>query len=95
MILHTLNALPDTPAFTDCLALLSDQDTLLLLGDGVYGALPKALLQLERSGLNICALKSDVSAAGLTETLPAQIKQIDFDEFVALTEQYVRQQAWF
>ncbi len=95
MILHTLNALPDTPAFNDCLSLLSGQDTLLLLGDGVYGALPKALSLLDRSGVTICALQSDVSAAGLTNTLPAHIKQIDFDEFVALTEQYPRQQAWY
>ena len=95
MILHTLNALPDTPAFNDCLLLLSGQDTLLLLGDGVYGALPEALTALERSGVAICALKSDVAAAGLTDVLPAHIRQIDYEDFVALTEKYPRQQAWY
>ena len=95
MILHTLNALPDTQAFSSCLSILSAEDTLLLLGDGVYAALPEPLAVLERSGAAICALKSDVAAAGLTDVLPAHIRQVDYDEFVALTEKYPRQQAWY
>ncbi|HBM83703.1 MAG TPA: sulfurtransferase TusB, partial [Halieaceae bacterium] len=38
-MLHTLNCSPGHPAVQDCIALLQQEDALLLLGDGVYIAL--------------------------------------------------------
>ena len=95
MILHTLNALPGTQAAKDCLILLTSDDTVLLLGDGVYLALPQTLDTLASSGAKVCALSTDVAAAGLAEQIPASVKQIDYTDFVALTEMYPRQQAWY
>jgi tRNA 2-thiouridine synthesizing protein B len=93
MILHTLSALPDTPAFRDCLSALADDDALVLLGDGVYAALSGApyLGRLLDGGARVFALGPDALAAGITNG----VELIDMDDFVALTERFPRQLAWF
>lgn len=96
MILHTLNAAPSSPAFDDCLSIASAADCILLLGDGVYGALPgsEGRGRLEGLGARICVLEADAVAAGILARLGA-VERVDYDGFVALTETFPRQMAWY
>lgn len=96
MILHTLNAAPDTSASRDCLAQLGPQDTLLLLGDGVYHALDntRAYSAIKDSGAQLHALQQDVAAAGITGWL-GQVAMCDIDGFVTLSERCEKQMAWY
>ncbi len=94
MILHTLAALPDSSACSDCLSLLGPGDALLLLGDGVYAALQGSdvLADLE---VPLHVLREDAAARGIETTLRDGATLVDMAGFVALTERYPRQQAWY
>ena len=96
MILHTLNASPASPAFRDCLRVVASGDGLLLLGDGVYAALPgtDACSALKACAAEIYILSADARAAGLGE-LVGTGTNVDMNEFVALSERFPRQQAWY
>jgi tRNA 2-thiouridine synthesizing protein B len=96
VILHTLNASPASASFADCLSLLAPGDALLLHGDGVYAAL--AGTSAAKSLLASCAalyiLVDDARAAGvLDRAIP--LTAVDINDFVALTERFPRQLAWY
>lgn len=96
MILHTLATTPGCAAFENCLAILSPEDAVLLLGDGVYAGMRKteAFDRLQATGAAIHILREDALAAGLMERLdPATV--IDMEGFVTLTEHYPRQLGWY
>ena len=96
MVLHTLNASPNSAAFRDCLAAIAPGDALLLLGDGVYcvlGATP-ACEAILRCGAQLYALDKDARAAGIIAT-PDTVTITDMTGFVALTARYPRQLAWY
>ncbi len=97
MILHTLNCLPDSAAFEDCMGLLAEGDALLLLGDGVYAALAgsPAAARLAACPAVVNALDVDARARGLADKLAEQVGLIDIEGFVSLTEAFPRQQAWY
>ena len=97
MVLHTLSASPTSPAFNDCIRLLGRGDALLLLGDGVYCALSETVPcdHMLSTGADLYVLEPDASAAGILSLMEDKVKLIDFDEFVALTEKFTRQQAWY
>jgi tRNA 2-thiouridine synthesizing protein B len=96
MILHTLSAPPGSGAFRDCLSALAAEDAIILLGDGVYAALPDNphLESLLRSGAQVHVLEFDARAAGVV-VRDAGLAAIDMEGFVTLTERYPRQMAWF
>ena len=96
MILHTLSASPASSAFRDCLRIITPGDALLLLGDGVYAAIPgtPACDRLQAAGIEVHVLHSDAQAAGISE-LTEIASRIDMDDFVVLTERFARQQAWY
>ena len=96
MILHTLNASPGNTAFRDCLRVIAAGDALLLMGDGVYAAIADtdASTALQASGAEIYVLGPDATAAGV-KNLIAEATRVDIDGFVALTERFPRQQAWY
>jgi sulfur relay protein TusB/DsrH len=96
VILHTLNASPASPAFGDCLKVLTAGDAVLLMGDGVYAVIEhtSARAALLASGAEIHVLSADASAAGI-EKLPSGSTRIGMDGFVALSERFPRQQAWY
>jgi tRNA 2-thiouridine synthesizing protein B len=96
MVLHTLNKSPEHSAFAQCIALIDKEDALLLIGDGVYAAVPnsRAAGTLANLSAAIYVLESDAIAAGLT-TLPAGVIAVSIGGFVELTEQYPRQMAWY
>jgi sulfur relay protein TusB/DsrH len=96
MVLHTLNASPSSTAFADCLRLVAPGDTLMLLGDAVYGAVTGSpdRQMLDSSGAEICVLREDAAIAGVTNRL-AGATLLDMDGFVELTERISRQLAWY
>ena len=96
MLLHTLNARSPHAAFRDCLRSASQGDTIVLLGEGVYNALPGSEPRdaLDNSPARVLALDSDVRAAGLQQILEGVV-QVDMDGLVALSEYYPRQLAWY
>lgn len=96
MIFHTLSVSTRHPAFNDCLLSAAQGDTIMLLGDGVYAALPgsSASQQLKVHPAKVLVLDSDAAAAGLTDKV-ASFPLIDMEAFVALTEYYPRQLAWY
>ncbi|MCB1687316.1 MAG: sulfurtransferase complex subunit TusB [Halioglobus sp.] len=96
MILHTLNALPSSAAFGDCLKLLQPGDAVVLLGDGVYAALEDTSPcdELRATGVELFILQADALLAGIDR--PAEgCNSIGMDELVALTERFPRQLAWY
>jgi sulfur relay protein TusB/DsrH len=66
------------------------------MGDGVYAAVadtdPSAILQA--SGAEIYVLGRDATAAGVNNLIEGATR-VDMDGFVALTERFTRQQAWY
>lgn len=96
MVLHTLNARSPSEALHDCLRLAAAGDTILLLGDGVYNALAgsEGARALQASAATVLVLAEDAAAAGLTDDTGA-FDFIDMAGFVALTETYPRQMAWY
>lgn len=97
VILHTLNAAPGSTAFSDCTRLLSSDDALLLMGDGVYAALAgtAAHKDLSNTGASLYLLEADAAAAGILSQTADNVCPVDFDAFVRLTEQFAKQQAWY
>ena len=97
MILHSLCAAPDSSAFKDCCRLLRKGDAVLLMGDGVYGALADTVpcCDLLRSGAELYLLESDTTAAGILERVDSEASIANFDDFAALTERFPKFIAWY
>lgn len=96
MVLHTLNASPSCAAFADCLRLVTAADSVLLLGDAVYGAITgsEARQALDNSGAAIFVLREDAILAGVATRLHGTTL-VDMDGFVELSERLPRQLAWY
>jgi len=76
--LHTVNRVS---ALASCLQTAADDDSILLIEDGVYAATqpqPRALL----------AIDVDVQARGISSRLTENTKVIGYAEFVELTVQH-------
>ena len=103
MTLHTVNKSPFTSSlFQECLDVIGSQHSVLLIEDGVYGALssnPLAdrVIECAHSTSNrFYALQDDLTARGLgVDTLLAEVTPISYQEFVQLTIQHHRIQSWF
>ncbi|GAB5449915.1 MAG: hypothetical protein Hals2KO_02430 [Halioglobus sp.] len=96
MLLHTLSSPPASSVFTDCLRCVDATDAVLLLGDGVYAALPgsEACRALRDCGAEVYVLRDCASAAGIDSDSHA-FQVLTMDEFVALTERFPRSLAWY
>ena len=101
MILHTVTKSPfDHHALRDCLQLISPDDALLLLEDGVYACRPDTdvmihLKQLSDTGAMVYAIADDLAARGLAGALPGFVKPIDYAGFVELTTQHTATHSWY
>jgi len=99
--LHTVNKSPFThTTLGSCLAICADGDAILLLEDGVFGALPSSpyregLIERLNKGAKIYVLIDDVKARGLSEKLMHDINSIDYAEFVQLSTIHRRVQSWY
>ncbi len=99
--LHIINKSSFTHnTLRSCIAVCSDQDSLLLIEDGVFGALQgapdaKALQSLIDRNIIVYALSADVSARALTQKIESKIRLITYEEFVQLTIDHNCTQSWY
>jgi len=106
MLLHTVNKSAfDNSALGDCLAVVSADDAVLLIENGVYGALSHSqselahienIKQLNANGTRFYVLQADCEARGLDSTaLLAAFKTTDDAGFVALAAEASAIQSWY
>jgi tRNA 2-thiouridine synthesizing protein B len=81
-----------------CIDCAKAGSAILLIEDGVYGALKNSAATDTVTGamgdVEILALEADVNTRGLQGKLIDGVKLIDYSTFVELTTQHDRVQAW-
>ena len=92
MVLHTINK--TGAAVTRCLEVLSNNDAILLLEDGVYLAQDNAVLQNMPETIKIFALSDDLSARGIANNVHENVSKVDWPGFVTLTTEYDKVVSW-
>ncbi|WP_457648419.1 sulfurtransferase complex subunit TusB [Profundibacter sp.] len=98
--LHTVNKSPfETQALLSCLGHTKAGDTVLLIEDGVYGAVGNTALADAVAGLGgavtLAVLAPDLKARGIDEgRLMDGVKTVDYAGFVELAAEHDRTQAW-
>jgi tRNA 2-thiouridine synthesizing protein B len=96
MILHTVKTSPfQTFAISDCLMLMADQDTMLLVEDAVIASQAKhqcyeQLVLLSEQG-RLFVLDIDLQARGIKNNIG---KICNYTDFVGLVVQHKSQLAW-
>jgi tRNA 2-thiouridine synthesizing protein B len=99
-MLHTVNKSPfETTTLQSCLAHVSKGDAVLLIEDGVLGALKGTVVSgdiwSKRVDVEFYVLGPDASARGLTkERMIDGISLIDYGGFVDLAAKHKKSQAW-
>ena len=96
-MLHTLTGSPSQSfLLSDCVSYLQNGDEIILMEDGVYGALCKtaACKQLKSLSVKIYLLKADVLARGLIPHVDDKFELIDYEGFVFISERHVTQMKW-
>lgn len=100
-ILHTVNKSPfSNSTLTSCVSVCAGNDVILLLEDGVLGAVKDTaytnlLLDIMATGIKVYALIGDVKARGLADKLLPDIILIDYPEFVHLSITHKCVQSWY
>ncbi len=99
MILHTVNQSPlQTQSLQSCLRFINPGNTLLLIENGVYGALNNTAfseeIQTAMTKISIYALEADLQARGLMDKLLPGIKLADYGTFVDLAAEHSVVQNW-
>lgn len=89
-MLHTVNKSPfQNTALEDCLRFAQAGDAILLLEDGVYGAVAgsvkSALLENALKNHQVYAIKADLQARALTRIIPG-IQIVGYDVFADLVD---------
>lgn len=97
-ILHTVNKSPyEKSSLTECIGYAKAGSTILLIEDGVYGAISggSAAAQLASlSDVKICALGPDLKARGVAGKVAEGIEVIDYAGFVELASSNDKVQSW-
>ncbi len=99
--LHTVNKSPFShTTLSSCIQVCGNEDGILLLEDGVFGAMTGApcaeqLSELIDKGIKIYAIQGDINARGLQEKLRKDIVTTDYNEFVQLSLQHRCVQSWY
>lgn len=99
--LHTVNKSPfEQRTLRACMDVCQPGDAILLIEDGVYGALPaspdsKALQALRDRPVELFALEPDLRARGLLQRTSADISIVDYDHFVQLSVAHATLQSWY
>jgi tRNA 2-thiouridine synthesizing protein B len=100
-ILHTVNKSPfHDSTMSSCLAICSHSDSVILIEDGVLGAihsspLASSIEKLVSSGTRFYALHNDVLARGIAEKLLPNITLVNYQDFVRLSVECKQIQSWF
>ena len=99
-MLHTVNKSPfEKNSLETCLRLAEDNSSILLIEDGVYGALKNTsfestIISMQKAS-KFYALGPDLKARGLDKSsLISNIEIIDYKEFVKLTVENNKVQNW-
>jgi tRNA 2-thiouridine synthesizing protein B len=99
-MLHTVNKSPfEKNSLETCLRLIDDNSAILLIEDGVYGALKNTSISetvIDAQKITkIYVLGPDLKARGLDKSsLISNIEIIDYKEFVKLTVENDKVQNW-
>ena len=99
-ILHTVNKSPfEKNSFDTCLRLATKGSSVLLIEDGVYGAMQgtakAAAVESAKGDINFYVLGPDLKARGIGEDkLIDGFKVVDYSEFVSLSVDNDKVQAW-
>ncbi len=99
-MLHLINKSPlDRPALGSCLRLAKTGSSVLLIEDGVYGALANATsadaIGKKMGDIKFYVLGPDVSARGLDDKpLIDGINIVDYGKFVDLVTEHEVTQSW-
>lgn len=98
--LHTVNKSPfENRSLESCLAHVSDGSALLLIEDGVFGALRGTPFETKVSGatkkLSVYVLGPDLEARGMqAQNVLDGVKVVDYAGFVDLAVQHDCVQSW-
>lgn len=89
-MLHIINKSPfQNAALESCLRYLSDNDTIILIEDGVYAAMPDTnksdLISSVINNNKVYALEADMAARGIDKIMD-KINTADYEKFVDLIE---------
>jgi len=98
-MLHTVNKSPtERNTLESCLKHLKKGGAVLLIEDGVYGALKGTastkLVEQALKNYPIYALYPDIEARGVQDRVINGIKLVDYSGFVDLVVEYPTVQAW-
>ncbi|OOF27271.1 hypothetical protein BZJ19_03285 [Salinivibrio proteolyticus] len=96
-MLHIIKSSPyATHALSHCLAYATTDSVIVLINDAVLGALAESPLDaaLFTDNRSVYVLEEDVMARGVQAHLHPQVKQIDMQGLVQLTEDHVTQMTW-
>lgn len=98
--LHTVNKSPFTNgALSSCLGHCRPGDAVLLIEDGIYGAIAGSSLAQSMGanleGVSLYVLEGDVSARGIDAgKLITGVTPVGYEGFVDLVAEHDRTQAW-
>lgn len=98
--LHTVNKSPfGSEALLSCLEHCLEGDAVLMIEDGVYGALAGSrvsdVVQAKTGTVSLYLLTPDADARGLgNEKRLGEVEAIGYDGFVDLVAEHDRTQAW-
>ena len=95
-MLHLVNKSPySVRNLETASSIMKGDDSLLLIEDGVYGAVKKGKAASMLSGLKVAVLGPDLAARGITEDkLIDGIEVIDYAGFVDLVAANDKVQSW-
>ena len=98
--LHTVNKSPfSTQSLMSCLNHCKAGDAVLMIEDGVYGALASSgmadLVRVKTANVSIYVMTPDADARGLpADKLLGEVGGVDYAGFVNLVTEHDRTQSW-
>ncbi|MDT8878225.1 sulfurtransferase complex subunit TusB [Halomonas saccharevitans] len=96
MLLHVVNRSPaNSRVYEQALSAMGPDDVLLLIEDGVQGALPQLVRYYAKIEGRLFALREDLEARGLLGRCAESVQVVDVDGFVTLTEEAERTVSWY
>ncbi|MFO8046840.1 MAG: sulfurtransferase complex subunit TusB [Halomonas sp.] len=96
MLLHILNRSPATSeVYRQALAVMGPDDRLLLIEDGVQGAVGALVDRFCGLEGRLYAQQEDLVARGLVPLCAPSVVRVDVEGFVMLTEDAQRTVSWF
>lgn len=98
-MLHTVNKSPfDKNSLTSCLSVAAAGSAVLLIEDGVYGALEgstaSSQVKSAMEKVTVYALESDVKTRGIADKVIEGIKLVDYAGFVGLACEHSKVNSW-